>query len=408
VVATAIASCLFIIQAAAMHGFSQLLITYALATGNLAAANKAIEVTPKNAEAHLADAAVLSLAQIPDQAMAELERAVSLRSADYALWSQLGLLRDQTGDNAGALKAFDEAVRRAPFYSHPRWDRGNVLLRSGQYEEAFNDLSQAAESNPELVPNLIDLAWGVSRGDVKLTEQLAQVNTATRRIAFARLLARYGKAEEAVAQFNEASTAPEPVRRELVEQLLAKGAFKSAFEIWKGANSSQSGKGSNGIYDGGFEGSLSFGERGFGWRVTRDVPTISISFDAGQPQTGSKDLKIQFNGNSNPGQSLVSQVILVEPAKRYRINFAGRSQELVTGGLPLVIATNASGDLTRLGQSPALSKGTSDWQTYSFELTTTPQTSAVVLSLQRENCSTSPCPIFGAILLDSFSLEQLN
>jgi hypothetical protein len=80
----------------------------------------------------------------------------------------------------------------------------------------------------------------------------------------------------------------------------------------------------------------------------------------------------------------------------------------VTGGLPLITVTDASGYQKRLGQSPTLSKGTSDWQVYSFELTTTPQTSAVLLSLQRENCTTSPCPIFGSILLDSFSLEQLN
>jgi hypothetical protein len=407
--ATAIVSCLFVIQTAARYGFSQVLITFSLTTGNLTAANKAAEVTPKSAEAHLADAALLTATRTADQGISELERAVALRPADYLLWSQLGLLRDQTGDNAGALQAFDEAVRRAPFYSQPRWDRGNVLLRAGQYEAAFNDLSQAAQSNPELVPNLIDLAWGVSRGDLSLTEQLAQIHTDSRRIAFAGLLARRGKGPEAVAQFAQVGNVPERVRRELVEQLLAKGAFKSAFEIWKAANASPPGGGPTApaIYDGGFEGSLSFGGGGFGWRVARDVQATTISLDSGQPQTGSKDLRIQFDGNS-PGSPLVSQIILVEPAKRYRINFASRSQELVTGGLPLITATDASGDQKRLGQSPVLSKGTSDWQVYSFELTTTPQTGAVLLSLQRENCTTSPCPIFGSILLDSFSLEQLN
>jgi tetratricopeptide (TPR) repeat protein len=128
-VISAIAGCLFIIQAAARHGYSQLLITYSLTAGNLSAANKAIQVTPRNAEAYRADAALLTALGTPNQAVIELERAVALRPADYVLWSQLGLLRDQTGDSAGALKAFDEAVKRAPFYSQPRWDRGNVLLR---------------------------------------------------------------------------------------------------------------------------------------------------------------------------------------------------------------------------------------------------------------------------------------
>jgi tetratricopeptide (TPR) repeat protein len=408
-VVVAIGSCLFVIQAAAGYGFSQLLMTYALTAGNLPAARKAIQLTPKDAEAHFAGAALLSLSGTPDQAVIELERAVALRPADYGLWSELGLLRDQTGDSAGALAAFDEAVRRAPFYSQPRWNRGNVLLRRGEYEAAFKDLSQAAQSNPDLVPNLIDLAWSISRGDVKLTEQLAQIKGDKMRIAFARFLARHGKAEDSITQFADAGNVPDAVRRELVEQLLAKGAFKEAFNIWKRAHGIESAKGAApSVYDGGFEGPLAFEQRDFSWRVPRNLQATTISLDSSQPHSGSKDLRIEFSGNSNPGTVIVSQVILVEPSRRYKINFASRSQDVITGGQPLVNVSDASGDQKRLGQSPPLAKGASDWQSYSFEFTTTPTTTAVVLSLQRENCTMSPCPIFGAISLDSFSLEQLK
>ena len=146
-------------------------------------------------------------------------------------------------------------------------------------------------------------------------------------------------------------------------------------------------------------------KRGFGWRVPRDLQATSISLDSGQPHSGSKNLRIEFSGNSNPN---VSQLILLEPSRRYRINFASRSQDVVTGGLPLLVVSDAAGDSKRLGQSAPLPKGTSDWQSYSFEFTTTPATTAVVLSLQRESCTTSPCPIFGSISLDSFSVEQLK
>lgn len=409
VLTIAIASCVFVIRSAATFGFSRLLVTYSLTSGNLAAAKKAIQLTPKDAEAHFAGAALLSLSGAPDQSVVELERAVALRPTDYGLWSELGLLRDQTGDTAGALAAFDEAVRRAPFYSQPRWNRGNVLLRKGQYEAAFADLSQAAQSNPELIPSLIDLAWSVSKGDVNLTEQLAQIRGDKMRTAFARFLARHGKAKEAITQFGEAGNVSEAIQRELVEQLLAKGASKEAFDLWKAVHG-EAGKEPVGpsIYDGGFEGPLSFEQGGFGWRVPRDLQATSISLDASQPQSGSKDLRIEFNGNSNPGSALLSQIILVEPSKRYKINFASRSQDVVTGGLPLLVASAASGDQKRLGQSPPLAKGISDWQPYSFEFTTTLTTTAVVLSLQRENCTTSPCPIFGAISLDSFSVELLK
>jgi hypothetical protein len=349
------------------------------------------------------------LSGTPDQAVIELERAVALRPADYGLWSELGLLRDQTGDSGGALAAFDEAVRRAPFYSQPRWNRGNVLLRRGDYEAAFNDLSQATQSNPELVPNLIDLAWSISRGDVKLTEQLAQIKGDKMRIAFARFLARQGKPNEAMTQFADAGNVPDAVKHELIEQLLAKGAFKEAFKIWNLTLGSESARGAApSIYDGGFEGPLAFDQRGFSWRVSRQLQATTISLDSSQPHSGAKNLRIEFGGNSNPGTVLVSQLVLVEPSRRYKINFASRSQDVVTGGLPLVNVSDASGDQKRLGQSPPLAKGATEWQSYSFAFTTTPTTSAVVLSLQRENCTMSPCPIFGAISLDSFSIEELK
>lgn len=406
-VVTAIGACLFAVRSAATFGISRLLATYSLTTRNLSVAKKAVELTPNDSEAHFAGAVVLGMSETPEKSIPELEQAVALRPADYTLWQQLGLLHDQAGDQVGALAAFDESISRAPFYSQPRWNRGNVLLRSGQYEAAFADLNQAAQSNPDLIPILIDLAWGISRGDVKLTEQLIQIKGDKMRIAFAKLLARRGKATEAIAQLGAAGNVPETVRHELIDQLLAKGAFKEAFEIWKGAPGFQSQNEQAGpaIYDGGFEGSLSFGETGFGWRVPRDLQATSVSLDSSEPHSGSKNLRIEFSGNSNPG---VSQLILLEPAKHYRINFASRSQEVVTGGLPLFVVSDAGADSKRLGQSSPLAEGTSNWQSFSFEFTTTPTTTAVVLSLQRESCSTSPCPIFGAISLDSFSVEQLN
>ena len=397
-------------KTAVTYGLSHLLVTYALTTGNVAAAKKATQLTPLDAEAHLATAAVLSLSGAADQSVVELEQAVALRPSDYGLWSQLGLLRDQLGDRAGALKAFDEAIKRAPYYSQPRWNRGNALLRSGQYEAAFNDLNLAAQSNPELIPSLIDLAWGLSRGDVKLTEQLAQIKTDKMRLVFAKLLARQGRARDALAQFDGAANVPEAIRRELIDQLLAKGAFNEAFDIWKSISGPKDDKQPAGpsIYDGGFEGSLSLGEGAFGWRVPRDLQSTSVSLDSSQPHSGLQSLRIEFSGNSNPGTLVISQLLPAEPARHYRINFASRSQDVVTGGLPLLVVNDASGDVKRLGESAPLAKGTSTWQPFSCEFTTSPSTAAVVLSLQRENCSTSPCPIFGSISLDSFSVEQLR
>jgi len=54
---------------AVTYGLSRLLVTYSLSAGNLAAAKKATELTPQDAETHLARAAVLSMSGAPDQSL---------------------------------------------------------------------------------------------------------------------------------------------------------------------------------------------------------------------------------------------------------------------------------------------------------------------------------------------------
>jgi hypothetical protein len=340
-----------------------------------------------------------------------VERAVALRPADYFLWLQLGLLRDQLGETSSAIAAFDEAVRLAPFYARPRWQRGNVLLRAGRYEAAFTDLSRAAQSNPELIPGLINLAWTLSKADANLTEEWAQIKTNERRVAFAKFLAAHERPKEAVAQFTALGSVPEDIRRQLVQQLIAKDAFAEAFEVWNFARRFDSGaeQSSTQIYDGGFEAALTFDEIGFGWQVPRNLKGAAFSLNSSQPHSGSKNLRVDFGGDLNPGTELVSQLLLVKPSRRYQINFASRSEDVVTGGLPLVVVTDASGDRKRLGQSAPLGgKGTTNWQVSSFEFSTGPATTAIIVSLQRENCSASPCPIFGSLSLDSFSVAELK
>ena len=404
-VAVAIVACLFVIQSTAKYGLSQLLITYSLTSGNLTAASTAIRLAPRDAEAHFANGAVLSLSGKPDQALLELERAVSLRPSDYGLWSELGLMRDQLGDAEGALRAFNESIRLAPHYSKPKWNRGNVLLRAGQYEAGFNDLNDAADSNPELLPTLMSLSWSVSKGDLQLAEQLAEVNSDERRLALARFFAWQGNGQLAISQYAKVANVPEEIKRAMIDQLLAKGAAREAYLIWKGTVGSQP---STEIYDGGFEAPLSLRERSFGWVVASGLQTATVSLDSSNPHSGARDVRVDFNGNSDPGVSLLSQVLPVEPSRRYQVNFASRSEAVVTGGLPVVIVVDNSRGAKRLGLSTPVAKGTSGWQVNSFEFTTTPETNTVTLTVTRENCAAPPCPIFGAVSFDSFSIQPLK
>lgn len=398
----------FIFWIAGKAGFSRLLGRYALITGDLGAADRVTALTPSDPESHRIRAAVLyKLRRLP-QAAAELELALSLRPRDDSLWLQLGILRDELEDASGALIAFNESVRLAPYYALPRWQRGNFLLRQGRFGGAFADLRHAAASNPDYIPTLIDLSWGISKGDQQVAEDYAQITTSRMRLAFAEFLARQGKGREAVEQFALAGAVSDQTRHELVRHLISVNAFKEAFQIWGKDNAASGEHVATAIYDGGFEGPLSFDEFGFGWRVFRGSQSVKLAADSSLRQSGSKSLVVEFSGDSNPDTPLLSQLILVKPSTRYRLNFAARTQEIVTGGLPLAVVSDSAGSRKRLAESPVLAQRSADWQVVSFDFQTEPETDAITLSIQRRNCTTSPCPIFGSIWLDSFSIEELH
>jgi hypothetical protein len=334
----------------------------------------------------------------------ELELAVSLRPRDDYLWLQLGVIRDELRQPE-ALLAFNESVRLAPYYGHPRWQRGNFLLRSGNYDEAFADLRTAAVSNRTLVPTLIDLAWGVSRKNPELTQRWAGITDDKMRIAFALFLARQGKARDALEQFRACKVVPNQVRTELLQELITANGFHEAFEIWKGIERSGDSTATS-IHDGDFESRDGFDNTGFGWRFSQTLQGTRLSLDRDQAQSGSQSVLINFQGYSEPASVLLSQLVIVEPDRRYRVKFGARTKEMVTGGLPVITVTDAGGDKKQLGQSNGIESDS--WSPVSFEFKTTSTTEAIMLGLQRKGCSSNPCPIFGSLWLDNFSIEELK
>jgi hypothetical protein len=93
-----------------------------------------------------------------------------------------------------------------------------------------------------------------------------------------------------------------------------------------------------------------------------------------------------------PLDQMTTEETIVEPSTRYRVSFAAKTKEIVTGGLPMVIVTAATGEGKRLGHATPVQQNVNDWQVFSCDFSTGPSTHAVTFSLQRESCTTSPCP----------------
>jgi len=387
-------------QAAARVGFSRLLTRYGLAVNSLPAADQAIQLTPADAEAHRARATVLNRLQRPAEAEASLATATRLRPGDDLLWIELGSTREELGDTAGALTAMEQAVRCAPYYAHTHWQRGNLLLRMGRYDEAFADLRQAAASNPKYLGTLIDLTWGLTAGDAKKTEALLQVSSDDERWAFARFLAQKGRGKEATEQVRLLkSPLSDQNRNELASLLFAAKSFAEAFAV-SGAVAKL-----GEIVNGSFEEPLPLNNSTLGWIVSRSRPKAKLAVDLSERFAGERSLQVALDGEWDAGEPLLSQTILVPPDARYRLTFALKTKELVTGGPPRIVLTDAKSNEI-LGKSDAFPKATDSWQQMSVEFTTPKTAEAVVIRLTRDSCTSAPCPIFGVIWLDDFNLQE--
>jgi hypothetical protein len=396
-----------------LEGLAQFRAGYGLMTERLEDADQAVGLNPATPEAHYARASLLYDKGELAEAVKEYEAATALRPRDYALWLELGRAREQSGDAFGALTAFKESARLAPFYAQPRWQLGNTLYRLGRRDEAFKELQLAVASDPKLTPPILDLLWASFGDDTQAVERVIQPQTPSAHLALARFFLRHGKTSEGLAQFRAAGDlVPAEERRALLTELLAAHRFNEAYEVWSAGRVSNDKKLSsvNGsLINGGFEDDISLNEPGFGWQLPQGMQGVQAAQDTAAPRAGERSLQLAWNGNNTVEAPYLSQLILVQPDSRYELRFAARTEKVVTGGLPLLMLTDANGqDARTLGRPVMLPQGTSDWQDYSIEFVTGKETTAALLSVRRQTCSSTPCPIFGRAWLDDFSLRKIN
>lgn len=411
--------CLWAVSGAARSGLARLIAESAARAGRganeaqlpdwLSAADESVRLSSLDPEAHAARGMLLLRSGEPSAAVTALEAATSLRPRDYQLWLKLAEARGPAGETAAAREALNEAVRLAPRYVAPHWRLGNLLLREGRFAEAFAELRQATARSENFFRYAIYLAWNAFAGDARAVEQALQPQTAGERLMLARFFVKQDKVPEAMQLWRAAGPVAEPERRALLNELLAASRYTAAYEVWADSRT-EAGKitatpddakgGRNRIVEGSFEGNMRFDEPGFGWQFTV-TPGVQVALDADKPRTGGRSLRIDFAGEARP---VVSQLVIVAPNTAYRLRFAARTREIVTGGLPILAMTEAGQAQLPLAESAPLSVGTSDWRDYTVDLKTTDTTHAILISLRRQSCSRAPCPIFGHLWIDDFSL----
>jgi tetratricopeptide (TPR) repeat protein len=344
------------------------------------------------------------------QAISEYETAVSLSPNDYRFWMSLGTALEQYGEMDRAEKALRRSVELAPSYSYPAWYLGNLLLRRDRFEEGFAELRRASEANPELRPQLFNLAWEVYSPDIE-SLKAAIGSTAEARAQFAQYLLGMNRVDDGLKVWGSLNESEKRANREagksILGLLLAAKRFHDAMAIWNDLSTSLSYRATIGkMLDVGFEDDLSRGsEAVFGWQV-KNAPQVQIGIDAKTGHNGSRSLRLSFQVRSRLDIIDVFQVVGVLPGTTYNFECYVKTQNLQSAATPLIQISDAS-DQSVLATSNPAEIGSNGWQRVTLSFKTGEKSQAVVVRIARASCGENTvCPIFGTVWYDDFDLSH--
>lgn len=388
---------------------SRLLSYEGASSKRLSSSQASIRLSEGDPEAHASCGLVLLNQGQAREAAAAYERAVALRPRDYDLWLQLGRAYRQSGELNKAAESLRRSIHYAPYYAEPHWEMGTLLLSSGRRDDAFKEFRMAVQSNPELLKAQIALAWKEYGGDAMSIIEAVQPRRDLARLALAQFFAENERPAACLKVFRSVAYVSEHHRSALVRELMRDKRFLEAHEVWSGEHREKNNDRQPTSYEinnGSFENEIAETHQGFEWLFAQNLSSVAVSLDVDEQLSGKHSLRLDFSGNSTPTSRLVSQFVLVKPGTQYTLNFATRTKDITTAGLPLVMVLDASVDGGRvLAQSTPLASGTHGWQKIAVEFKATKNTSAVLILIRRRQCETVLCPVFGTAWFDDFSLQ---
>ncbi len=338
------------------------------------------------------------------RAVADYEEAVRLSPFDYRIWIDLGQARQQLEDLAGAEKALRRAAALAPNYAAPRWYLGNFLLRAGRNDEAFAELRQAAEADPNYRPQFYSAVWQVAEKDLP-TLQRAAGETPGARADLAQFLLSQQRADDALKVWNSLNRQEKQQFAQLGDGMLrgfieAK-KYHAAVSVARGlAASEETAPALGRITNGGFEDT---GAGTFAWQVN-SVAQAQSGTDTARKHGGNNSLRVNFKVTQKLDWANVTQLVAVDAGGRYRLGCHVFTDSLKSAGPPVVQILDAATNQI-LAVSAPLGKDTAkSWQPVSVAFVARGE--GVIVRLARESCGVETiCPIFGTIWFDDFNLQ---
>ncbi|MGI8733585.1 MAG: tetratricopeptide repeat protein [Pyrinomonadaceae bacterium] len=378
----------------------------------LGMSRRAVSLAPRDPFTHWKLGALIERKLSADQlavAVREYEKAASLSPNDYRFWMDLGTALEHAGQVERGEKALRRSVELAPAYSYPRWYLGNLLLRSGRYHEAFDELRRASEADPQFQPQLFNAAWSVYSDDIESLKS-AVGSTPKARAGFAQYLIGFQRFDDGMRLWKSLTEQEKRANREagdeIVKSLVNAKRFHEAADVSNDLAPATIHSAAGKFIDGNFESSFSHQEGSiFGWKVN-STQQAQIGIDPAQGYQSAHSLRILFQVRTKLDSINVSQLVPISPDTQYDLEYAVKTQKVESADLPVVaIFDELEGSV--MATSEAAPGGTNDWKVVTVSFKTGPKTQAITMRIQRNACAPeATCPIYGTVWYDNFNLRS--
>jgi Flp pilus assembly protein TadD len=333
--------------------------------------------------------------------------ALSLDPHSPSAWLDLGEAFETEGDLKSARAAFLRAKENYPISAEVAWRYGNFLLRQGELPAAYREIYRSLKAEPGRAAAAVSVCW---RAAPEIQPILDSALPASRDVYLSAIavLVREQETEPALAVWKRLAVLRPQLQMEdvakFLEVLVAKGDIADAREVWAqslsfaGISRPDDPAGSL-IWDGGFESDVNVG---FGWRI-QPVSGAQISFDASVKHSGSRALRVRFDGTQNVNFEHVCQSVAVDPGSSYQFSAWMRADAVTTDrGVFFRLGTP---ELP--GTPPAMTpelRGTEPWTRVTLPLKTGKDVHLVQVCLARMPSEKLDNKIAGTIWVDDVSL----
>jgi hypothetical protein len=353
----------------------------------------------------------------PDEIVRLDERATRLSPYDAQYWANLGAAQEWAGHASQAGQAFDRAQQLFPNSPDINWRLANFDIRSGKIGDGLRALHRVLVQD--------SVADGVAPRDVFALARSATTDnqaildlTVPPRVAvtldYLNFLSDIGDVDSAEQvwprllqlklpfDFHRASPYLNAlIEHRQLEQL--EQAWSALADRFPGKISRPS-AGTHLITNGGFESEIL--NLGLDWRVV-PVEGVVVTLDSTQAASGTRSLRIQFDGTRNIYYTQVFQFVPVRAGTAYRFTGSLRLEGITTDSGPRFEIYDAY-DMGHLFVSTRNMTGTSGWSLQQAEVQTKADTQLLIVRVARPLSHKLDNQIAGTVWVDDVRLEPVK